>query len=490
MNKYISLTPKQEKFVRDFVTEIESGDAAIFAGAGLSASSGFVNWKELLKDLAEEVDLDIDKEYDLVSVAQYHFNKFKRAKINDKIINEFTTLKKGSENHYILARIGIDTFWTTNYDQLIERTLEEEGKKVEIKTRNEDFSRNIKKKNAIVYKMHGDKNAPDEAVLIKDDYETYSTKRQFFTTALRGDLLSKTFLFIGFSFDDPNLEQILSQIKVLLKDNTPTHYCFFKEISEEEFNNPNKSPEENKEEFLYAKIKQNLKIDDLVRYGIRAIMIRQYTDITSILLTIEERLKRRNVFISGAVHNYAPYSENEAVEFIHKLSYKIAENNYKIVSGYGLGIGSIVINGALEYKLNSTYQSLDDLLILRPFPQIQSGKKTIAETWTEYRNEMISKAGIAIFLFGNKLDVNGQIINSNGMLEEFEICLKNNVIPIPIGVTGSVARLLWERIASDFGKYYTNDNFAEDFMALGDSTKSLEEIVDYILKSLYKLQIN
>ena len=75
--------------------------------------------------------------------------------------------------------------------------------------------------------MHGDKDFPEEVVLIKDDYETYQDKRELFATALRGDLLSKTFLFIGFSFDDPNLEYILGRIKVLLKNNTPTHYCFF-----------------------------------------------------------------------------------------------------------------------------------------------------------------------------------------------------------------------------------------------------------------------
>lgn len=170
----------QKAFINAFVTEITNGDAAVFAGAGLSAPLGFVNWKNLLRDLAEELNLDIDKEVDLVSVAQYHFNRFKRGKINNKIANEFTTLKKGGINHEILARIGIDTFWTTNYDQLIEKTLEAGGKTVELKVRNEDFSRNIKKKNAIVYKMHGDKNSPDEAVLIKDDYETYNDKRELF----------------------------------------------------------------------------------------------------------------------------------------------------------------------------------------------------------------------------------------------------------------------------------------------------------------------
>lgn len=285
----MNFTDPQRKFINDYVNIIQDGNAAIFAGAGFSASLGFVNWKELLRDLAEELNLDVDKETDLVSIAQYHFNKFKRGKINTKIINEFTTLKKGNENHEIISRWDIDTFWTTNYDQLIEKTLEHHGKTVDKKIRNEDFSRFIKRKDATVYKMHGDKDSPDDAVLIKDDYESYNDKKEFFSTALRGDLLSKTFLFIGFSFDDPNLDYILSRIRVLLKDNTPTHYCFFKEIKEIDFECSNKTSEENHEDFLYAKIKQGLKIDDLRRYGIHAILIDDYPKITEILKAIEIR---------------------------------------------------------------------------------------------------------------------------------------------------------------------------------------------------------
>jgi len=243
----MEFTQKQQAFINEFAKEINNGDAAIFAGAGFSASLGFVNWKELLRDLAEELELDIDKETDLLSIAQYHFNKFTRSKINTKIINEFTSLSSGSENHKILSRLGIDTFWTTNYDQLIERTLEAEGKTVEKKIRNSDFSRNIKKRDAIVYKMHGDKDSPDEAILTKDDFESYNDKMELFTIALRGELVSKTFLFLGFSFDDPNLEYILGRVKILLKGNTPTHYCFFKEIAESDFNDSSLSAEQNKE---------------------------------------------------------------------------------------------------------------------------------------------------------------------------------------------------------------------------------------------------
>jgi hypothetical protein len=484
----MEFTQQQKSFINSFVTEINNGDAAIFAGAGLSASLGFVNWKGLLKDLADELNLNIEKEHDLISVAQYHFNKFKRGKINNKIKNEFTTLKDGSENHKILSRMGIDTFWTTNYDQLIEKTLEADGKTVERKIRNEDFASNIKKKDAIVYKMHGDKDSPDEAVLTKDDYETYNDKKELFSTALRGDLLSKTFLFIGFSFDDPNLDYILGRIKVLLRDNTPTHFCFFKEVAESDFNDPKKKPEENKEDYLYAKIRQELKIGDLIRYGINAIIVKAYSEITLILSEIEKRIKRKNIFISGAAHDYSPYTEDEAKDLIHTLSYRLAEKHFKIVSGYGLGIGGIVINGALDYKLNSHYRNLDDLLVLRPFPQSQSGTKTISEIWTNYRDEMITNAGIAVFVFGNNLS-DGKLVNSSGMEEEFDICLKRNVIPIPIGSTGFISKVLWDRVTSNLKDYYPdNIELHNTIKELGKANVSKDDMITNIIKAINILQ--
>lgn len=132
----MNFTRIQESFINEYVKAIQDGNAAIFAGAGLSAACGFINWKELLRDLAEDLNLNIDKETDLVSIAQYHSNRFNRTRINEKIINEFTTLDKGSENHQILSRLDIDTYWTTNYDQLIEKSLENNGKTVDKKIQN------------------------------------------------------------------------------------------------------------------------------------------------------------------------------------------------------------------------------------------------------------------------------------------------------------------------------------------------------------------
>ena len=65
------MSVKKTELIRKYVKAIQEGNAAVFAGAGLSRPSGFVDWKGLLRPLAEDIDLDVDKEKDLLSVAQF-----------------------------------------------------------------------------------------------------------------------------------------------------------------------------------------------------------------------------------------------------------------------------------------------------------------------------------------------------------------------------------------------------------------------------------
>lgn len=70
--------------IKNLVKELQADNLAIFAGAGLSKPAGYVDWKNLLKEVAEELELDIDKESDLVALAQYHVNS---KEIGLKLIN-------------------------------------------------------------------------------------------------------------------------------------------------------------------------------------------------------------------------------------------------------------------------------------------------------------------------------------------------------------------------------------------------------------------
>jgi hypothetical protein len=471
------------RFVDIYTKAIKESNAAIFAGAGLSLPAGFVNWKNLLRDIATELNLDIDKENDLIAIAQYHYNERgnNRNKLNQLLIEEFTQGTSVTTNHKILAALPIQTYWTTNYDKLIEKSIEVEGKTPDTKITQENLSINIPRRDAVVYKMHGDVSLPDQAVLTKDDYEGYNEKRLLFTTALQGDLVAKTFLFIGFSFDDPNLEYILSRIRILLGQNQRSHYCFFKKINRKDFNTD--------EDFHYAEIKHQLKLKDLRRYSINALIVDDYSEITEVLSAIQKKVLRSNIFISGAAKVYNPRTEREALSFVHKLSYSISSKGYKIVSGVGYGIGSAVINGATEYVFSTKYRHLDDALVLRPFPQVVTGTKSKEDRNIEYRNEMMRHAGIAIFIFGNKDDEKGGWKLSNGMIEEFDVATKQGVIPIPVGATGYASEELWNKVLEKPALYYPNNfELLDAIKQIGDKSLTDDLLITQILKAISILQ--
>ncbi|MDR9857674.1 SIR2 family protein [Paenibacillus sp. VCA1] len=471
------------EFLKTFTIAIEESNVAIFAGAGLSKPAGFVNWKELLRDIADEINLDIDKESDLIAVAQYHVNENggSRGKINQALIDEFTKDAEITENHKILSRLPISTYWTTNYDTLIEDALKSEGKRIDAKITAEGLAFTKPNSDARIYKMHGDISLPHEAVLTKDDYENYNIKRQLFTTALQGDLVSKTMLFIGFSFDDPNLEYILSRIRILLEKNQRTHYCFMKKVQRDDF--------KSESEFLYAEIKQNLKVNDLRRYSIKVLLVNQYEDITSLLKELEQQYKRRNIFVSGSASDYGTWGERRCLEFSSNLSKAIIKNGNNIVTGFGLGVGSCVISGALEEIYETRSQRVEERLISRPFPQNTTGQIPINELWTKHRNNMIQNVGISVFMFGNKIDsATGDIIDANGMIEEFEISLSHRVIPIPIGATGFTAKKIWETVLRDFDRYVPDAELKDKYQLLGDTSQTDEVLIRSVIEIVNKLE--
>ncbi|MCK8462201.1 hypothetical protein MZO39_04215, partial [Mycoplasma capricolum subsp. capricolum] len=67
---------------------------------------------------------------------------------------------------------------------------------------------------------------------------------------------------------------------------------------------------------------------------------------------MEKRIKR--IFISGSADKYDGFkNENDAKLFLHTLAYKLAENNYHIVNGYGKGVGDFLLSGVAEYCLKN-----------------------------------------------------------------------------------------------------------------------------------------
>lgn len=469
-----------EIFIDRYVKEIRNNNAAVFIGAGFSKSSGYVDWKNLLRDIAVELGLDINREDDLVSLAQYHYNQNQnRSIINDIIFEEFAQDKQVSENHKILARLPIFTYWTTNYDSLIEDSLQSIQKIVDVKYNNKHLSITKPSRDAIVYKMHGDKNNPDDTIIIKDDYQQYYHKYAPFITALNGDLISKTFLFIGFSFSDPNIDYILSRVRIEYGEGSRRqHYAIMRKPKLTDF--------KNEAEFDYAVRKHELFVDDLKRYNIKVLLINEYSQITQILMKIEHKINSNNIFISGSAHIYGDWPKEDAINLVHKLSQKLIQQDYNIISGFGLGIGSYVITGALEEIYMKKKSINEDRLLLRPFPQGIENEDTRNHLWTQYREDMISRAGISIFLFGNKFDSKSEEVKlANGMKAEFEIAKRHGNIIIPVGCTGFIAKEIWEDVNSDFLAFYPNCNPSlkdkfDKLMVKSNVDNLISSIIDFI----------
>lgn len=467
-----------EAFINDFVNDLAANNAAIFAGAGMSKAAGYVDWAELLADIAKELGLEIDKETDLISLAQYHVNeKDSRAKLNKKIIEEFVEDNELTENHRIVARLPISTFWTTNYDRLIENALKEANKRADVKFEVEQIFNTRPRRDAVVYKMHGDVEHPNKATLTKEDYERYYISHEAFISALTGDLTTKTFLFIGFSFTDPNLDYVLSRINVKHRGHRRDHYFFVRrpKLGEKRSETP--------ADFDYNKRKLELRVRELRRYGIQALLIDEYSQITEVLAEIENRFKKRTVFISGSAEEYGNWDRQEAQEFIHKLSKSIVTHGYRIVNGFGWGVGSAVINGALSAVYERPERYGEDQLIMKPFPQFRTGEKELSDLWEEYRQRMIRLAGIAIIIFGNKLE-NGGVVPAGGVRREFEIAKQHGLIPIPVPVTGYMAKEIFDEVSQDFKTIYAGNEeiipLVEDISKF--SSKDADKIVSKIIQ--------
>jgi hypothetical protein len=474
----------RDAFYREYGTALDNGTAAVFAGAGLSRSAGYVDWKGLLQEFAEELGLNLDIETDLVAVAQYHINANNqvRSRLNQLLVNEFSAKATLTPSHDVLARLPIKTYWTTNYDQMIERAMEARGKTIDVKTTDPGFTTTKPDFEAMLYKMHGDIIDPEGMIITRDDYERYSRGHDIFLSALRSDLASKTFLFIGFSFSDPNVEYILGQLRGALGSSPRTHYTIMRREKPSDYRGRRSSVG-----YRYAANRQAHRIRDLQRYGIQTVLVDDYGEIPQLLEELERRYYRRNIVVAGAASDWAPLGQARLEALCHELGARVIADEYNLFSGFGVGISSPVIMGALEKLYESRDPVLDRRLQLRPFPQSPPKNMSREEFQSQYRRSMISGAGFVIFVAGNRQEPDGQIVVSPGVRQEFQIAREMGKYPIPIGATGWAARQVWEEVRAAFDKVFPAGTPRKAFEKLGDESASTGALVTAAFQLIHYL---
>jgi len=441
----------KQEFVRDYSEAIKNASAALFIGSGLSRDANAYDWKGLLKEAAEDIGLDVENEArDLISLAQYYVNSKGRQKINTAISKCFKDILTPSENHLLLASLPIVSYWTTNYDRLIEKAFEHFNISTLVLTDDDSLKLFTDGKDVVIRKLHGDVARPQDCVITKKDYEEFAYKHEILLAQLKGEMCAKTFLFLGYSFSDTDINHILTRIRLFYKGEPPQrHFCIMKRIERTD---------------TYGTKKQEHLIDDLKTYGIHTVLIDDYSEITDMLKEIRHRIYSKNVYISGAYEDSNPDAE-EYAKYAHAISKWLIENGYKIFTGYGKNLGAEIVAGGFEgctrINDNGSAKRFNDSVFLFPFPfrsdlPVEERKRL----YTEQRKNSILRTHVTIIINGtNNKTSDGSLQNAQGCLEESNISLEQGNIVIPIAKSGGAAKQIWDEMYSEGCEYTSSDAF-------------------------------
>ena len=465
-----------ERFLDEFLPAVVDERAAVFAGAGLSRSAGFVDWKGLLGTFADELHLDLDVETDLSAVAQYHLNRHGRVRdrLNQRIAEELGRQATPGEVHAGLAQIPIQTYWTSNYDGLIEEALKANGRAPVVRHKGASLTSSPRGKTCEVLKLHGDSSDPSTVVVTKEDYEAYARDNKGLLERLKTDLICKSFLFMGFSFTDPNLELIFAQVRQLVGDSPRSHYAIFRQPQRSEFSH--------QKSYKYELNRWHLRLEDLTRYGVHPVIITDYDELPEILREVRLRMERRRVLVSGSFAGGGPWNREQIEGFSQALGERIIAEGYDLANGFGLGIGSPLIAGALEELYRGTPQFLERRLLLRPFPQTRPRNISRATLWTNYRRDLIGPSGFVVFVAGSKIDSEGNVVLANGVREEYTLAREMKKYPLPVGASGCVAAELWDECHQEFNTIFPRGTSRRDFRVLGSDRSTSTEILDALFR--------
>lgn len=201
---------------------IRENTLVVFIGAGVSANSGVPTWGGLINQMACELNIKREiQQSEYLMIAQYYYNncpKYFFKNVKNFLDGEWTP---NIIHEFLFKEFNPQYFVTTNYDNLLEQTSNKLSIPYTIIAQDNEIP-TIENDNAII-KMHGDFRH-NNIVLKEDDYLTYSENYRLMEVFIKSLFATNTILFVGFSADDSNVNQIYSWVNNILNKNQREAY--------------------------------------------------------------------------------------------------------------------------------------------------------------------------------------------------------------------------------------------------------------------------
>ena len=458
------MSERSQHFWRVISEEVINNQASLFVGSGVSMNAGLPSWSQLLKPVAEELNLKIIPDSDLYAIAQYYVNKNSDAELRKIVSRSINTTLVKNEILEQLLDVGFNSIWTTNYDKSIENELTKRDIRYNAINDDKNLASINKYDTVNIYKMNGDISDPSNMVLTKRDYEQYVSKHSLFLTYLRRELVANTFLFVGYSFKDDIVLNCLSAINEYLGAGNSCHYAIM-------YLDDDTTPD-------FAYFVTDLKL----RYNIECLCMPK-DDIPIFLQTLNSIVRENKVFISGAYDDVPPEIDAFADKLSSALVDELFKNKFRISTGVGRHLGTLVTGYAHQYLAEHNVPNPTKQLSMRPFP---FHLKLDNDTKIKYRKIMQRDCSAAIFMFGQSRLTNEVGHYSLGVYQEYTIAKELGLAIIPVGATGYESEVIWREVKNEINRYYYLSEGRIDALQNCKNPKSLAVLIVDILKDITK----
>ena len=253
-------------YIKDIAQRLKDprkyGDVSVMIGAGFSKNAHCKgisdvtppNWSELAEKMYEEL-YPFSEDWDdarkrvwenkkiiktsgknVTKLAEEYIANFDRNKINNLIEQAIADeMYIPGELHRQLLKLNWSDIFTTNYDTLLERTVDliYREKNYEIIYSQNDLPGSIKPR---IIKLHGSIPQVKPYIICDEDYRTYPIKYSALVNTVQQAMLETRLCLIGFSGDDPNFQSWLGWLRDNMGENCPTIYLIgvYDELSDPE----------------------------------------------------------------------------------------------------------------------------------------------------------------------------------------------------------------------------------------------------------------
>ena len=197
---------------------IANNNLVIFAGSGLSTRFNLPNWNKLVTDVIKE----INKEKFSLLIPVLEMGVMNSIEVLEKIKTEHTliktyikdnfSIKSGDfSTHKNIIKLTSGQIITTNYDNAFEKASNDT---IQPSIYTDPFNINEinKNKKSYIFKLHGSFTEPSNCIVFEDDYEKLYNHNNGAIEKLKSIFAEKTILFIGFSFNDPDINRVFDNI--------------------------------------------------------------------------------------------------------------------------------------------------------------------------------------------------------------------------------------------------------------------------------------